>query len=699
MKRTKFLPGVALVVVCRLTALAGDVPKIVGSAACRTAPTIDGSIQTAEWGEATVHKFDLTMARIDPPAKETRSCELRVMNSANALYVALRVPDETIDNSLAPLLLDAAILGFCQGEQVRARDDRKLIAHAIYRDKHVAAPGKGDDDDAHQDGRGAMTRDNGVCSFEWAIPLDSGDSDDVRAKQGESFRFNIAYFDAFQLPLTKARMGGIFGVQLDRADAWGTLRLARDVKDDGGTAFEGPPWVRTTARMLAAASASRLRVTDATLIPASSPPTAKLQVSFTYLDTNGDEKEAKGKLYLTESIRADGSARFPLCFNAGYELPDGAESAYVKQGWLVVSPRELPTNPLIRNVNPDIALLHATRALPFVDDSRVIITGGSAGGWMTLMLAAETFPLAGAAPDVPPVNWGYNGAYFFKQHDKGAPKTGAASGLPAFFAVGTMLGACRTVYGTNFDDENWFAHSPIAHISTITCPVSVYWTTADILVPMNQIGARWAQPFDQSKFPEGFTMDPAELMSSREGRLTLVDVIAEGDYEVFKMTVPESTARHNAPASPGKVMTRELPVSDDKPWSIVILDEGPPEPNLDHRKFDLLFTRTEFLKRASTGKLAGRQLTPPKLKRLMDRYSGKEWLPSRLKHLDSPENERADVIRGLKTYVSASPENFKRFADLYARLPTARRVLGPKVIKDLETASALHAEATRPSGH
>jgi Acetyl xylan esterase (AXE1) len=696
MKKTRFLLGVALVIVCRLTSLAGDVPKTLDSAACRTAPTIDGIIQTAEWNEATLHRFDLSMVRIDPPASETRSCELRVMNSANALYIALRVPDETIDNSLSPFLLDAAILGFCQGEQVRARDDRKLIAHAIYRDKHVGAPGKGDDDDAHQDGRGAMTRDNGVCSFEWAIPLDSGDSDDLRAKPGESFRFNIAYFDAFQLPLTKARMGGIHGVQLDRADAWGTLRLASKVKDDGGTAFEAPPWVRATARMVATASGSRLRVTDATLIPASIPPTAKVQVSFTYLDEKGVEKEAKGKLYLTESIRAGGSARFPLCFNAGYELPDGAESAFMKQGWLVVSPRELPTNPLIRNVNPDVVLLHVVRALPFVDDARVIITGGSAGGWMTLMLAAETFPLAGAAPDVPPVNWGFNGAYFFKQLGKGAPKPGGTPRLPAFFTVGTMLGACRTVYGTHYDDENWFAHSPIAHIPTITCPVSVYWTTADMLVPMNQVGARWAQPFDKSKFPEGFTMDPAELMNSREGRLALVDVLAEGDYEVFKMSVPEGTARHNVPGGPGKAMTRDLPTSVDKLWSIGILDEGAPEPGLDHRKFDLSFTRTEFLKRVGTGKISVHQLTLPKLERLMDRYAGKEWLPSRLKHLDSPENERADVIRGLKTYVSASPENLKRFTDLYAGLPTARRMLEPTVIKALETASAFQTDPVRP---
>ena len=71
------------------------------------------------------------------------------------------------------------------------------------------------------------------------------------------------------------------------------------------------------------------------------------------------------------------------------------------------------------------------RAMPFVDDAHVVIGGGSAGGYMTLMLAAETFPLAGAAPDVPPVNWGYNAAYFFKQKDLIArPKGETASQGP-----------------------------------------------------------------------------------------------------------------------------------------------------------------------------------------------------------------------------------------------------------------------------
>ena len=53
---------------------------------------------------------------------------------------------------------------------MRARDDRKVIAQGLYRDKFVEAPGKGDGDDAHQDGRGAMTRDKGMCVFEWATP-------------------------------------------------------------------------------------------------------------------------------------------------------------------------------------------------------------------------------------------------------------------------------------------------------------------------------------------------------------------------------------------------------------------------------------------------------------------------------------------------------------------------------------------------
>ena len=147
--------------------------------------------------------------------------------------------------------------------------------------------------------------------------------------------------------------------------------------------------------------------------------------------------------------------------------------------------------------------------------------------------------------------------------------------------------------------------------------------------------------------------------------------------------MPEGTALHSVPGGTGHAATCELPVSAHKLWSIGIIDEGPPVPGIDHRKFNLMLTRNAFLERVVTGKIAPEQLTSTKLERLMDRYAGKEWLPSRLKHLDFPESERADVVRGLRTYVAASPANSRRFAELYGQLPAGRQVLKPSILKDL----------------
>ena len=56
-------------------------------------------------------------------------------------------------------------------------------------------------------------------------------------------------------------MGGIYGVHLDKAEDWGTLRLAANVKNDGGTAFQSPAWVTALVRRLQTSSPARLRVT------------------------------------------------------------------------------------------------------------------------------------------------------------------------------------------------------------------------------------------------------------------------------------------------------------------------------------------------------------------------------------------------------------------------------------------------------
>jgi hypothetical protein len=666
-----------LVAVLIVTTLRADpVPQKIPSVPCATPPTIDGSIGSAEWRAATHLAFDMEMVAANPPGKATRACELWVMNSANALYVAFRVPDDTLNASLNPLDYDLAILAFCRDKQLQSGDDRKVIAPGLYADKHFVGPGK-DADDKTKNGRGAVGHEKGFYEFEWAVELDSGDAEDLKTKPGDAVKFNLAYMDGFKFDAKGTQVGGLFGADLDHADRWGTFELAGEVKDDGGAAFKGPAWAETYVKGLE----TRLRVADSAWVPGIPRPVARVNVTFTYHDPQGKDKEGKAALYLPAAVRDDPKARLPLYFAAGYEMDDNGASAHLRRGFAVVTPRALETNPLIRTANPDIALLHVARALPFVDDAHVVIGGGSAGGYMTLMLAAETFPLAAAAPDVPPVNWGYNAAYFFKQKDVIAPPKGeTASKVPVLHAVGSMLAAATRVYGDDFGDPTWYAHSPVAHVPTITCPVQVNWSTADVLVPIDQVGAKWVQPFDAKAFPRGFTMDPLKLTDTRHGHTRLLDVLPESDYEVFEVPVPKGAVKAGAP---GAAKVAELPVSATKRWSIAIIDEGPPEPTVGHTKYAVGWTRDKYLEAAKTTKIPASQLTAAKLERLMDRYSGREWLPSPLKHLDDPASEKADVVRGLRTYAAAGPENARRFAELYARLPKERQVLEPEVVQEL----------------
>jgi hypothetical protein len=351
----------------------------------------------------------------------------------------------------------------------------------------------------------------------------------------------------------------------------------------------------------------------------------------------------------------------------------------VERGYVVATPAGLDRIPLARTANADVALLHIVRALPFVDDARVVVVGASAGGWMALMLAAETFPLAGVAPDVAPMNWGYNAAYLLRQKDAITPR------VPALFGIRPMIEPCLKVYGDDVNDRTWFLHSPLAHVATITCPVSAVWTTADVLVPMNQLGARWVEPFDAAEFPAGFTMDPEKLTTGDDGRRRLTDVLPETAYEVFVVPMPAGVVRRAVSQAGDTRKTIELAVSASKPWTVTILDEGAPEPQMDHQKYNVRWTRDAFLKRYVTGRIASDQLTTAKLERLMDRYADREWLPTSLKHLDQQASEQADVLRGLSTYASASSENARAFAELYARLPAERQVLPVAVVAKLSS--------------
>ncbi|MEW5978769.1 MAG: alpha-amylase family glycosyl hydrolase [Acidobacteriota bacterium] len=218
--------------------VAGDPPKVIDSAPCLNPPTIDGVLGEGEWAEATTVKFDMSMIQLQPLAvKEDRSGELRVMNTANALYVVLRVPDPVEHKSLDPVETDLASLAFCQGKEVASGDDRKVIIPGFYVDKHVTEPGK-DEDDSQQDGQGAVGYERGFHTFEWSVPLGSKDSKDLMARLGDQVRFNIAFIDRFRTDLKDTLAGGLYGPDLDHAINWGVLRLAADAKEEKAPALK-----------------------------------------------------------------------------------------------------------------------------------------------------------------------------------------------------------------------------------------------------------------------------------------------------------------------------------------------------------------------------------------------------------------------------------------------------------------------------
>lgn len=675
------LTAVAMNVLIAFPSQAAELPKIIPVAACQKAPAIDGVIGDDEWKDARPIEFDLAVLQIKTQAISKRACTLRVMNSANGLYVALSIPDDTVNKTLSPLDIDFAMLAFCRGKELASGDDRKTVGPGIYIDKHITTPGK-DADDKQQDGQGALTQAKGVCTVEWAFPLDSGDVEDFRAKPGDSLVFNLAYFDAFQPDLKNTQIGAAYEGGLDRAANWGSLQLASKVQDDGGTAFKGPTWIDELFKGFRSLPSNRLRLTESVQITASPQPVVKALVEYKYRDPKGNETIGKAKLYLPASV-GKAKQQIPLYYAAGYELDDNSALAQVARGAVVVTPRELPANPLVRTVNPDAALLHIARSLPFVDDARVVIAGGSAGGYITLMLAAETFPLAGAAPDVPPINWGYNAAYFLQRERQpaGAPTDPNAPKVPVFDVIVPIVKQALGVFGTDTNSSVYFANSPLAHLPTVTCPVSVYWSTADMLVPIDQVGSQWIRPFDPQAFPQGFTMDREKLTTLAEGHKRLTDVLKELDYELF--VVSEATITQQLADAQGSKLPVDFGNSVTKQWSITILDEGAPTPLLGHLKYAVPRAHKTFLDRVTAAKISPRQLTAIKLERLMERYAGKEWLPAGLVHLDHPEIERADVLRGLTTYVAAGPENAQTLAALYGKLPATRKVLPGEVVDRL----------------
>jgi len=453
---------------------------------------------------------------------------------------------------------------------------------------------------------------------------------------------------------------------------------------------EGPAWAATLFPNTdpPAQCEPRFRRIAAEEIPVGDRKGGQVTVELLHRDAYGETQTARARVFLPPALLDDPTLRVPLVHAAGYEIDAGGALGYLAMGFVVTTPHAHPQNPLSRGPNLDTAILHGVRALPFIDDSRVLVQGGSAGGYTTLMLAAETFPLTAAMPDVPPTNWGYNAAYFIRNRDlaKQVPAGETQSALPVLNVVIGLADEGVKMLGPDTGSDAWLHVSPISHLETITCPTQVTFSTADMLVPIDQMARALVQRPQVSGFPQGFTLRLNDCVTPARARRTLLDVLDRDRYELFVVAAPDGAEELRPGANlAGPAAHVPLPFSEERTFSLVVIDEGAPEPWVGHLKYHLNADRTAFRKWALSQHIAPGQLTEAKLERLMKRYAGEPYLdvvatpegrpgPMVLTTLDFPEAERADVLRSLATYAK-DPACAKRLAALYRKLPKRLRVL------------------------
>lgn len=438
---------------------------------------------------------------------------------------------------------------------------------------------------------------------------------------------------------------------------------------------------------------------------------ATITVELSYPDMYGHDHTGQARIYLPPLLRDNPKQRVPLIHNAGYEIDEKQAAGLVARGYAVCTPHAEPVHPLCRNMNLDTAILHSVRGLSCIDPLRVSIQGGSAGGWMTLLLTADAFPLECSMPDVPLIHFGYNIAYLEENRAVAeAEKDGKKPNMPYLAAVSTITEQVRPFYGMPYESATYFGVSPLGHIDTITAPTLVTFSTADILVPIDQVGAKLVQKREGSLFPQGYSSSMSDRFPGIRGKRTLLQALSSRQYDLFRVSPPSTLPRIKFGEQPSYTTQLAMPFSKEKPWSILVIEEGAIEPSDAHAKYVWGLDHEPFRKWAGERGVTADQLTPAKLQRLMKRMQGEPWLPIRVRpkgegeeragnQLDYPEAERADVLLGLRAFASEDTRAI-HLGNLYARLPAKLKVLGRQLGKGAaqEVRDALEKFATTQRG-
>ena len=314
---------------------------------------------------------------------------------------------------------------------------------------------------------------------------------------------------------------------------------------------------------------------------------------------------------------AEASGDLPLIYIPHYAAEENTADfqSWMAHGWAVASPvfqeqynGELTGNDLVFNN----AALYTLRNMAGIDRQRIALVGGSAGGYMALMLSQLQMGTCATIANSPIANVYYNLYVHF-------PACDAVNRNSGFFdipiPIQLLVSKSFRVNLRNFPDpsdaDRWAALSPVGLAKCFSNPTVVNHYTGDILVPVDQITKRFTYAYSDGSLPDGF---PLGLRNDFPGVLSrsLEEEAAPSETTVTRYALED---RH---------IDMEMPFGDTL-LTLNIFDDGPMSAKGSHTapgtngSMDTLPYLEEMFSRTLA---ATEKPTPEKLLLLLERWQG-----------------------------------------------------------------------------
>lgn len=341
----------------------------------------------------------------------------------------------------------------------------------------------------------------------------------------------------------------------------------------------------------------------------------------------------------------DAPKPMPLIYVPHYEMGEDAVELreYLSKGWAVASPAAFNDKYNAGLTDDDLvfnnAALYTLRNRPEFDRDRIILVGGSAGGYMTLMLSGLQLNLCASIANGPIANVYFNFQHHFNkanalnyaalakmaaQQDTQTeqPENPAlalmqklqALPIPFIAALGGIFAPVTENLPDKSDWDRWVALSPVGVADCFCSPVMVNHCTSDILVPVDQISKKYTYDIPGESLPADFsTRIPAELPG--KAGMSLEECLPAEKTATRRIIVPEEAGEDTL-----------LPYDIEKQFNLNIYDDGPVEGYGSHsarmdvgRRIDLPYLEEMFARTAAENCV----LTPAMLRRLVARWQGR----------------------------------------------------------------------------